>query len=122
VTRDLTSRVKMRELVDHVAQQVGGKRGGRPALTQVGGINPAALPEASPSIRGLVRTAALTPCDPCHRRPVGTPARVGRERTTGTDTGVALSGENRPQRVNLLDDEVEEGRDTGGVAQVGAGE
>jgi len=54
VTSDLTSRVKAGELVNHVAQQVGGKGGGRPDMAQAGGNNPAALPEALRSVRGFV--------------------------------------------------------------------
>jgi alanyl-tRNA synthetase len=52
VTRDLTGRVKAGDLVNHVAQQVGGKGGGRPDMAQAGGTNPAALPEAMRSIEG----------------------------------------------------------------------
>jgi alanyl-tRNA synthetase len=50
VTKDLTGRVKAGDLVNHVAQQVGGKGGGRPDMAQAGGTNPAALPEALRSI------------------------------------------------------------------------
>jgi len=50
VTKDLTSRVKAGDLVNHVAQQVGGKGGGRPDMAQAGGTDPAALPEALRSI------------------------------------------------------------------------
>jgi alanyl-tRNA synthetase len=52
VTRDLTGRVKAGDLVNHVAQQVGGRGGGRPDMAQAGGTNPAALPEAMRSIEG----------------------------------------------------------------------
>jgi len=54
VTSDLTGKVKAGELVNHVAQQVGGKGGGRPDMAQAGGSNPAALPEALRSVRGFV--------------------------------------------------------------------
>ena len=54
VTGDLTGRVKAGELVNHVAQQVGGKGGGRPDMAQAGGTNPAALPGALQSVRGFV--------------------------------------------------------------------
>jgi alanyl-tRNA synthetase len=37
VTKDLTSQVKAGDLVNHVAQQVGGKGGGRPDLAMAGG-------------------------------------------------------------------------------------
>ncbi|HEY1325694.1 MAG TPA: alanine--tRNA ligase [Casimicrobiaceae bacterium] len=54
VTSDLTGKVKAGELVNHVAQQVGGKGGGRPDMAQAGGTNPAALPGALQSVRGFV--------------------------------------------------------------------
>ena len=37
VTADLTGKIKAGELVNHVAQQVGGKGGGRPDMAQAGG-------------------------------------------------------------------------------------
>jgi alanyl-tRNA synthetase len=40
--------------VNHVAQQVGGKGGGRPDMAQAGGTNPSALPHALQSVRGWV--------------------------------------------------------------------
>ncbi|MBU6484375.1 MAG: alanine--tRNA ligase [Betaproteobacteria bacterium] len=54
VTADLTSRVKAGELVNHVAQQVGGKGGGRPEMAQAGGTDPVALPQALKSVPGWV--------------------------------------------------------------------
>jgi alanyl-tRNA synthetase len=54
VTGDLTARVKAGELVNHVAQQVGGKGGGRADMAQAGGTNPAALPQALQSVEGWV--------------------------------------------------------------------
>ena len=54
VTDDLTGKVKAGELVNHVAQQVGGKGGGRADMAQAGGSNPAALPKALQSVRGFV--------------------------------------------------------------------
>ena len=54
VTSDLTGKVKAGELVNHVAQQVGGKGGGRADMAQAGGSNPAALPSALQSVRGFV--------------------------------------------------------------------
>ncbi len=54
VTSDLTAKVKAGELVNHVAQQVGGKGGGRPDMAQAGGTNPAALPGALASVAGWV--------------------------------------------------------------------
>ncbi len=46
VTKDITDKVKAGELVNLVAQQVGGKGGGRPDMAQAGGRDPAALPGA----------------------------------------------------------------------------
>ena len=54
VTQDLTSKVKAGELVNHVAQQVGGKGGGRADMAQAGGTNPAALPAALNSVRDWI--------------------------------------------------------------------
>jgi alanyl-tRNA synthetase len=51
VTADATSRVKAGDLVNHVAQQVGGKGGGRPDMAQAGGTEPAKLPAALASVR-----------------------------------------------------------------------
>ncbi|MCF8175041.1 MAG: alanine--tRNA ligase [Burkholderiaceae bacterium] len=50
VTADLTGKLKAGELVNHVAQQVGGKGGGRPDMAQAGGTNPANLPAALASV------------------------------------------------------------------------
>jgi alanyl-tRNA synthetase len=54
VTADLTGKVKAGELVNFVAQQVGGKGGGRPDMAQAGGTNPSALPAALASVKGWV--------------------------------------------------------------------
>ncbi len=51
VTADLTAKVKAGELVNMVAQQVGGKGGGRPDMAQAGGTNPAELPAALASVK-----------------------------------------------------------------------
>ncbi|QJT25437.1 alanine--tRNA ligase [Aeromonas media] len=50
VTNDLTAKVKAGELVNLVAQQVGGKGGGRPDMAQAGGTQPAAVPAALQSV------------------------------------------------------------------------
>lgn len=55
VTKDETGRVKAGELVNFVAQQVGGKGGGRPDMAQAGGNNPAALDQALASVEDWVR-------------------------------------------------------------------
>jgi len=54
VTKDLTAKVKAGELVNFVAQQVGGKGGGRPDMAQAGGAEPAKLAEALRSVQGWV--------------------------------------------------------------------
>jgi alanyl-tRNA synthetase len=54
VTADLTSKIKAGELVNFVAQQVGGKGGGRPDMAQAGGTSPDKLPEALASVHGWV--------------------------------------------------------------------
>ncbi|HSC99309.1 MAG TPA: alanine--tRNA ligase, partial [Casimicrobiaceae bacterium] len=54
VTSDLTGKVKAGDLVNHVAQQVGGKGGGRPDMAQAGGTNAAALPGALKSVERWV--------------------------------------------------------------------
>ncbi|MBR7799295.1 alanine--tRNA ligase [Undibacterium fentianense] len=46
VSADCTSKVKAGDLVNFVAQQVGGKGGGRPDMAQAGGTNPEGLPVA----------------------------------------------------------------------------
>ena len=55
VTKDQTDRIKAGDLVRFVAEQVGGKGGGRPDMAQAGGNNPAALPAALASVSGWVR-------------------------------------------------------------------
>jgi alanyl-tRNA synthetase len=54
VTSDLTARVKAGELVNFVAQQVGGKGGGRPDMAQAGGTEPGKLPNALESVKDWV--------------------------------------------------------------------
>ena len=54
VTADLTARIKAGELVNFVAQQVGGKGGGRPDMAQAGGTEPAKLPAALASVKAWV--------------------------------------------------------------------
>ena len=58
VTKDLTDRVKAGELIGVVAQQVGGKGGGRPDMAQAGGTDAQALPDALASVEPWV-TAKL---------------------------------------------------------------
>ena len=50
VTKDLTAKVKAGELISFVAQQIGGKGGGRPDMAQAGGTDVEALPAALASV------------------------------------------------------------------------
>ncbi|ELI0615432.1 alanine--tRNA ligase [Escherichia coli] len=54
VSKDVTDCVKAGELIGMVAQQVGGKGGGRPDMAQAGGTDAAALPAALASVKGWV--------------------------------------------------------------------
>ncbi|EJH4503716.1 alanine--tRNA ligase [Cronobacter sakazakii] len=54
VSKDVTDRVKAGELVGMIAQQVGGKGGGRPDMAQAGGSDAAALPAALGSVESWV--------------------------------------------------------------------
>ncbi len=55
VTSDATAKVKAGELVNFVAQQVGGKGGGRPDIAQAGGTDPSGLPAALAAVPGFVQ-------------------------------------------------------------------
>ena len=55
VTKDQIGRMKAGDLIKFVAEQVGGKGGGRPDMAQAGGSDPAALPGALESVEGWVR-------------------------------------------------------------------
>ncbi len=52
VTKDLTGKARAGDLVNFVAQQVGGKGGGRPDMAQAGGTQPDQLPAALASVKG----------------------------------------------------------------------
>jgi alanyl-tRNA synthetase len=54
VTSDLTGKIRAGDLVNHVAQQIGGKGGGRPDMAQAGGTSPENLPQALASVRRWV--------------------------------------------------------------------
>lgn len=54
VSKDLTDRIKAGELIGMVAQQVGGKGGGRPDMAQAGGTDAQALPGALASVESWV--------------------------------------------------------------------
>lgn len=54
VTADLTSKLKAGELVNFVAQQVGGKGGGRPDMAQAGGTQPENLAAALAGVQAWV--------------------------------------------------------------------
>lgn len=54
ITKDLTAKIKAGDLISFVAQQVGGKGGGRPDLAQAGGTDVTALPAALASVEEWV--------------------------------------------------------------------
>ncbi|MBS0468125.1 MAG: alanine--tRNA ligase [Proteobacteria bacterium] len=54
VTADSLGRVKAGELVNFVAQQVGGKGGGKPDMAMAGGTDAKALPQALASVQAWV--------------------------------------------------------------------
>ncbi len=55
VTSNLTAQLKAGELVNHVAQQVGGKGGGKPDIAMAGGTDAQALPQALASVVAWVK-------------------------------------------------------------------
>jgi alanyl-tRNA synthetase len=57
VTADQTSKLKAGELVNSVAQQIGGRGGGRADMAQAGGIDASNLDAALASVRGWVEGA-----------------------------------------------------------------
>jgi alanyl-tRNA synthetase len=56
VTPDASKKVKAGDLVNFVAQQVGGKGGGRPDMAQAGGTDAAALPAALGGVKSWVES------------------------------------------------------------------
>jgi alanyl-tRNA synthetase len=54
VSADAVGRIKAGDLVNFVAQQVGGKGGGKPDMAMAGGTDPSALPKALASVHGWV--------------------------------------------------------------------
>ncbi|MEY2890505.1 MAG: hypothetical protein RJA98_413, partial [Pseudomonadota bacterium] len=54
VTADTIAKVKAGELVNFVAQQVGGKGGGKPDMAMAGGTDPAGLPAALAAVQAWV--------------------------------------------------------------------
>jgi alanyl-tRNA synthetase len=55
VTADATAKVKAGDVINFVAQQVGGRGGGRADMAQAGGTDAAALPAALQSVAGWVK-------------------------------------------------------------------
>jgi alanyl-tRNA synthetase len=55
VTQDLISKLKAGDLVNFVAQQVGGKGGGKPDMAMAGGMDASALPKALASVSDWVK-------------------------------------------------------------------
>ncbi len=58
VTPDAVGKLKAGELVNFVAQQVGGKGGGKPDMAMAGGTDPSRLSAALDSVRGWVAERA----------------------------------------------------------------
>jgi alanyl-tRNA synthetase len=58
VTPDAVGRIRAGDLVNFVAQQVGGKGGGKPDMAMAGGTDAAALPKALASVQGWVAERA----------------------------------------------------------------
>lgn len=58
VTADVIGKIKAGELVNHVAQQIGGKGGGKPDMAMAGGTDAAALPAALQSVTAWVAERA----------------------------------------------------------------
>ena len=56
VTDDITNRIKAGDLVNFVAEQVGGKGGGRPDMAQAGGDDPKQLESALAKVPDWVRS------------------------------------------------------------------
>jgi alanyl-tRNA synthetase len=54
VTKDLMSKIKAGDLVNHVASQVGGKGGGKPDMAMAGGTDASQLPKALASVKDWV--------------------------------------------------------------------
>jgi len=54
VTKDLTGQYQAGKILNHVAQQVGGKGGGRPDMAQGGGTDPSGLDSALASVKDLI--------------------------------------------------------------------
>jgi len=56
VTKAETARVRAGDLVNNVAQQVGGKGGGRPDLAMAGGKDPSGLDAALQAVPDWVKS------------------------------------------------------------------
>jgi alanyl-tRNA synthetase len=55
VTKDLTGQYQAGKILNHVAQQVGGKGGGRPDMAQGGGTQPENIESALSSVKDLIQ-------------------------------------------------------------------
>lgn len=54
VTKDLTDKHQAGKILNHVAQQVGGKAGGRPDMAQGGGTDPSKIDQALASVKDFI--------------------------------------------------------------------
>ena len=61
VTADSVGKVKAGELVNFVAQQVGGKGGGKPDMAMAGGTDPSSLPQALASVAPWIASTLRAP-------------------------------------------------------------
>ncbi len=77
VTADSIGKVKAGELVNFVAQQVGGKGGGKPDMAMAGGTDAKALPAALASVQAWVGERVRLPLEqtPGHGRRSNRPPR-----------------------------------------------
>ena len=55
ISKPLTAQIKAGDMVKMVAEQIGGKGGGKPELAQAGGTNIAELPNALASVAEWVK-------------------------------------------------------------------
>ncbi len=60
VTKDAIARIKAGELVNQVAQQVGGKGGGRPDMAMAGGNQPEKLDQALVSVKDWIKQQIIS--------------------------------------------------------------
>jgi alanyl-tRNA synthetase len=60
ITADLIAKIKAGDLVNFVAQQVGGKGGGKPDMAMAGGTDASQLPKALASVNDWVTSKLVS--------------------------------------------------------------